>query len=390
MTPEIKGNPRLLSSRAKLLIVGAGVVVVVLLLTRHPAAPAKPVALPAADPFPTRLSPGELTETEANRQAATLPGGYQRPSIRPPPVRSPAEDPAKTAENKPPAIGMPASVRRDAQRSLPEIFRMPAEAPHPAPAKAATPPGSPAPAHPFAPFGRLIRCVLVNTLDSVTARAEPIVGLVTEDLSWNGEVIVPVNTEVFGYAQPAPIVDAFGVGRLVDTGEWTLVLPGRGRENGRELILKARAVDRRERVIRPDGSAVSWSMDDGADGLIGYTLTTTDSEEIKLFAAAAVGGLAQGFSQTFQTQQAATGLAGALGATQPAPTLANALTAAGGDGALAVMNQLASRIGQEITRRGVYVRVPASKEFYLFVEQSIDPQKAGIGLHLPAAPLFKP
>jgi hypothetical protein len=48
------------------------------------------------------------------------------------------------------------------------------------------------------------------------------------------------------------------------------------------------------------------------------------------------------------------------------------------------MNQVAGRIREEISKRGVYVRVPAGKEFYLFVEQTIDPRAAAIGLRLPA------
>jgi hypothetical protein len=47
---------------------------------------------------------------------------------------------------------------------------------------------------------------------------------------------------------------------------------------------------------------------------------------------------------------------------------------------------VASRIRQEISRRGVYVRIPAGKEFYLFVEQTIDPGRAVVGLRLPAEP----
>jgi hypothetical protein len=49
------------------------------------------------------------------------------------------------------------------------------------------------------------------------------------------------------------------------------------------------------------------------------------------------------------------------------------------------MNAVSSRIRGEISKRGVYVRVPAGKEFYLFVEQTIDPRAAEVGLRLPAA-----
>jgi len=230
----------------------------------------------------------------------------------------------------------------------------------------------------------MIKCQLVNTLDSLTARTEPIIGLVTEDLAWNGRVIVPANTEVFSYAVPRGLVDARGTGRLVDNGQWILVLPqNRDGENGRELLLKGRALDRRESRVTYRARARSWGIDDGADGLVGYTLSTLDEEEIKLFAAAAIGGLAQGAAAVAGRTQPAPGLTGLLGATEIAPTVADTSLGAASQGAVAVANQLAARIRDEIAQRGYYVRVPAGKEFYLWVEQTIDPRDAAVGAELP-------
>jgi hypothetical protein len=342
--------------------------------------------------MPTRLQPEALGQAEADREAPSVSGGYRREVVRPKPVQGIAEAAPSRDDSPPPQPpGSPASRRRDEKKTLPEIFRMP---PDPGPAVAAAPPEPPGNAagkagvapigDEFAPFGRLVKCQLVDTLDSITARSEPIVALVTEDLDWNGDVIIPAGTEAFSYARPEPIIDAVGVGRLVDSGEWTLVLPGGPQgANGRELILKARAVDRRELVVSDRGRVRSWGLDDGADGLVGYTLSTLDNTEIRLFAAAAVGGMAQGFSAIAERQQPASGLPGALGATQPAPTLGNALTGSLGSGAVDYMNQLAARIREEISKRGVYVRIPAGKPFYLFVEQTIDPRAAAVGLRLP-------
>jgi len=354
--------------------------------------------------FPVRLPPEQLTENEANREAAPIATGYRREIVRPDPVRN--ADPGNAGAPDDPtapafpaaglASGSPLNRRRDDRKTLPELFRMPPESgsrsgppesgapPVPAPGPPRTPAARTAGAA-FAPFGRLIGCVLVNTLDSATARAEPIVALVTRDLSWNGAVIVPAGTEAFSYARPEPILDAGGVGRLIDAGEWTLVFPARsGPANGRELILKARAVDRREQTIADDGTVRSWGIDDGADGLVGYAISTVEDREIRLFAAAAVAGLAQGFAAVAQRQQAAPGLAGTLGAAQAAPTLGNAAIGSASQGAVDVANELAGRIRQEIARRGAYIRVPAGKEFYLFVEQTIDPGAAAVGLRLPA------
>ena len=347
----------------------------------------------AAAALPTRLQPDELSPAEADREAPSVSTDYRRDVVRPLPVQNVAVPAAPKAETPASAeLGGPLSRRRDEKKELPEIFRMPADpkvdAPSAPPSTAEPKPGGPrAPdiAGDFAPFGRLVKCQLVDTIDSVTSRSEPIVALVTQDLDWNGNIIIPAGTEAFSYARPVPIIDAAGVGRLVDDGEWTLVMPGGGgRENGRELILKARAVDRRELSVSDRGAARSWGIDDGSDGLVGYTLSTLDDTEIKLFAAAAIGGMVQGLAPIAERQQPAPGVSGVLGATQAAPTLGNALTASLGTGAADYLGQLASRIRDEISKRGIYVRIPAGKAFYLFVEQTIDPGAAAVGLRLPS------
>lgn len=359
---------------------------------------APPAAEVPGRPLPTRLEPEALSAAEADREAPALSGGYRREIVRPLPVQNSAS--AFSMKDDPPALspGGPSSLRRDDKKTLPEVFRMPPEPGGGASLTAAAPAMPKAPDAPerawasgFAPFGRLVKCQLVNTVDSVTARSEPIVALVTEDLDWDGRVIIPAGTEAFSYARPEPVADAGGVGRLVDTGEWTLVLPGgNGGANGRELVLKARAADRRETVASREGRVRSWGVDDGADGLVGYALSTLDNREIRLFAAAALGGMVQGFGSIAERQQAAPGIAGALGATQVAPTLGNALTASLGTGAADYLNEVAGRIRDEISRRGIYVRVPAGKAFYLFVEQTIDPAAAAIGLRRRAPPQAPP
>jgi hypothetical protein len=347
---------------------------------------------PASPPLPTRLAPETLSDEEADREAPAISGGYRREIVRPNPVQNVIGTAAPRDEVAPgPWPGGPASRRRDEKKTLPEIFRMPPDsrAFPPETVSATAPARMPDdPIHSlgddYAPFGRLVKCQLVDTVDSITARSEPIVALVTQDLDWNGHVIIPAGTEAFSYAKPDPIIDAEGVGRLVDAGEWTLVLPGDAdRANGRELILKARAVDRREIVLNDKGRVRSWDIDDGADGLVGYALSTLDNMEVKLFASAAISGMVQGFGAIAERQQPAPGLPGVLGATQAAPTLGNALTGSLSTGAADYLNQMAARIREEISRRGIYVRVPAGKAFYLFVEQTIDPRAALIGQRLP-------
>jgi len=380
------------SLRVSLLIAGA--VALVAAAWKWPArsAPLAPQSEKRATEFPTRLAPEEISSAEALREASPVTGGYRRETERPKPVQDVTEGAAKELPPAEPTSGGPSSHRRDEKKTLPEIFRMPAETrqsaptamilPDPGPPKASL---SPDLSDGFAPYGRLIKCQLVNTVDSVTARSEPIVALVTQDLDWNGDVIIPAGTEAYSYARPEPVIDAAGVGRLVDDGEWTLVLPGGGEgSNGRELVLKARALDRQESPAPGHERARAWGLEDGADGLVGATLSTQDEREVRLFAAAALSGLAQGAAAVAERQQPAPGLSGVLGATQIAPTLGNAVAGSVGTSATELMNQVAGRIRDEMSKRGVYVRVPAGKAFYLFVEQTIDPRAAAVGLRLPA------
>jgi hypothetical protein len=61
--------------------------------------------------------------------------------------------------------------------------------------------------------------------------------------------------------------------------------------------------------------------------------------------------------------------------TQLAPSLQNAPL----KGAQDVLNVYAQQILETIQRDGFYVRVPAGKEFYLYVTQTIDKSDAVIG-----------
>ena len=100
-------------------------------------------------------------------------------------------------------------------------------------------------------------------------------------------------------------------------------------------------------------------------GLRGQVLKTDNMAEIKLFAATLLSGAASGLSQTRQT---------ALG-TELLPTLQNAPL----QGAQNVLSTYAQQILDTIQRDGSYVRVPAGKEFYLYVTQTIDKSDAVLG-----------
>jgi hypothetical protein len=146
-------------------------------------------------PLPTRLKPEELSPAEADREAPSVARTTGARSCGPSRSRtSRARRPqgrgfARPPRSRPGSPAQPAQGREEgAARDLPHAARSrgPAiEAPPAAPAEGRTGAAPPI-GDLFAPFGRLVKCQLVDTVDSVTARSEPIVALVTQDLDWNG------------------------------------------------------------------------------------------------------------------------------------------------------------------------------------------------------------
>lgn len=201
----------------------------------------------------------------------------------------------------------------------------------------------------YAPFGRLVPCELIITVDSSTIDT-PIVGLVTDDVWHNGRVIIPAGTEVHGTAKVDRVRE-----RIASSGNWTLVW-----QSGEELTINGLALDREK-----EQAAGGWDITDGSAGLRGELLKSDDLAEIKLFAATFLSGAASGLTQTQQT----------VFGTQSVPSFQNAPI----QGAQQVLNTYAKQILDTIERDGFYVRVAAGKQFYLYVTQTIDKSKAVIG-----------
>ena len=194
----------------------------------------------------------------------------------------------------------------------------------------------------YAPVGRLIQCQLVHTIDS-GASDTPIIGLVTEDLWHQGRLVVPAGSEVHGRAQVDTLRE-----RIISSGTWAIV-----RQTGEELIVTGTALDREQ-----NGRRGSWGLTDGSPGLVGQVIRSRSLAEIKLFAATFLSGMASGLQQSqstpYGTQIPGTARNGALNGTSQ------------------VLNSYAQQILETIKREGIFVRVPAGKEFYLYVTETID------------------
>jgi hypothetical protein len=212
----------------------------------------------------------------------------------------------------------------------------------------------------YAPYGRLIPCETIITIDSAKIET-PIIGFVTEDVYHDGKLIIPAGAEVHGKAQVDPSRE-----RIASEDNWYIVWRTTDRLNGAELPLHGVALD-----MERDYRYGTWALTDGSAGLRGDILKTDKWAEIKLFAATFISAAATGLQQTQQSTSPLTG------ATQQIPlsTPQNAAL----QGSSAVLNQYAQQIADSIKRDGFYVRVPAGKQFYLYVMQTIDLEKARQG-----------
>ena len=203
----------------------------------------------------------------------------------------------------------------------------------------------------YAPYGRLIPCETVITVDSASIHT-PIIGLVTEDVYHAGKLVIPAGTEVHGTAQADRQRE-----RIASDSSWTFVW-----QTGEEMRIKAIALDRE---FDNSTNQSGWGITDGSAGLRGRVIKSDDMAEIKLFAATFLSGAAGVFTEKKDT------LLGPV----TSPSLNNAPMV----GAQDVLKVYAQRISDSIQRDGFYVRVPSGKQFYLYILQTIDRADATVG-----------
>jgi hypothetical protein len=196
----------------------------------------------------------------------------------------------------------------------------------------------------YAPFGRLIPCETVTTVDSASIQT-PIIGLVTENVYFGGKLIIPAGTEVHGMAQTDRQRE-----RIAGNTSWTFVW-----QNGEEMRIKAIALDRE---FDNSTNQSGWAITDGSAGLRGQLIKSDNLADIKLFAATFLSGAAGALTEKQET------VFGPINS----PSLNNAPFA----GAQAVLQTYAQQILDSIQKNGFYVRVPSGTQFYLYALQTID------------------
>lgn len=216
----------------------------------------------------------------------------------------------------------------------------------------------------YAPYGRLISCKMVNTIESGDTDT-PLIAFVTEDLWWinsQGEkkLIIPAGTEVHGTVNGAkPLRN-----RLTTGGNFVLVWQATSDMVGFELQIKGIAL---EKSNAPDTKSLA-TISDMAAGIPGQVMSNENLAKFLMYTLAFGQGMAQGF----QTSEVYSNSGGII-STQEGTTR-NAFAR----GAETLAQIMLQDISEQISKESYYIRVAAGTEFYLFVRQVINLDEAKI------------
>lgn len=225
----------------------------------------------------------------------------------------------------------------------------------------------------YAPYGRLIKCQLVNTVDS-SSYETPIIALVTENLWHDGRIIIPAGTEVHGKAASLTKRN-----RIATEKDWILVWRTHTNENGFELPLSATALDHNR-----DIKTGRHNITDGSAGLRGDVIESDEYAKLRLYAALFIKGTAEVISEVILEKAKSSTENTLVNSSTPAEASDKSsnndqLKVGVAKGVSQAIELYTQNMMDSISRDGVFVRVPAGKTFYLYVTQTIDKTKASSG-----------
>lgn len=285
-----------------------------------------------------RRAPSPKSENKPDSQQATTATGYSFQEDIPPTTRT------RSASQSPPTAttSKPTVVTPKPPLPIPQtIFAL----------------SEPAHSESYLPYGRLLRCELVNTVDSINIHT-PIIGLVLKDVWHNGQLIIPAGVEVHGVAQKVATRERIG-----SDPRWKLVFL-----DGRELPLSGIVLDYAPVKGHPD----RWTETDGSAGLHGYLVKSDKLAEAKAILASMISAGAGAFPQTTNLISPLTGETTQIQKGGFQDTFAAEVQA----GAQIYSQRLLSALDKD----PYYVRVPAGTLFYLYVTQTVDLEEATAGL----------
>ena len=214
----------------------------------------------------------------------------------------------------------------------------------------------------YAPYGRLLNCKLVNTLES-NVEGTPLIAMVIEDLWWvnsKGErkLIIPAGTEVHGK------MGSCVRNRMMASGNFVLVWQLTSGEVGMELQLNGRVLEKSNQA----GNKNLATITDMAAGIPGRVMNNNNLNEMLQYTMAFVQGLSAGYQTTRTFDNGSTIIRENDGSTK------NALASA-----FQQMSEVAlENISDKINKESYYIRVAAGTEFYLYIEQVTNIEKAAI------------
>jgi hypothetical protein len=194
--------------------------------------------------------------------------------------------------------------------------------------------------------GIFIPCALVNTVESSHINT-PVVGEVLRDVYQDGHLIIPAGAIVSCFAQSGAVRD-----RIEVAGVWLIVYP-----DGRHLRIRGIACDR-----EADPSNQQFGIEDGSAGLQGELIESDHWANAKAFIALLVTATMQTGTAVATSALQASHTTGVVELPDTTPILGKYL------------DQLLN--GE--TGDGRFVRVRASKEFYVFVTETVLPGNRAI------------
>lgn len=207
----------------------------------------------------------------------------------------------------------------------------------------------------IAPYGRLLRCELANTI-STASNQTPIIALVTEALWWDGVEIIPAGVEVHG------TVSGMTGGRIGTGSSWKVVYPFRDDRSAFQLDLTGIALD-------CNRTETNWGKSDGSFGIRGRLISNADQAQMAAVFAKFISGVGSGMvSQNYNYTGSST-------ITTTGGTWKDSI----GSGLKDAFQQVAKNYLDKAAKEVAYIEAEAGTEFYIYVQQIIDPAKAARG-----------
>lgn len=213
----------------------------------------------------------------------------------------------------------------------------------------------------FAPYGRLVECQLVITVDSAMAET-PIIGLITKDVWHAGKKIIPAGAEVHGRAIPKPVRD-----RVMTDKNWVVVWRTKDdddfADNGKELRITGYALTKEAMLTNN-----SWHLHDGSAGIRGEVIKSSQMTEIMAYAAEFLATFTDNLVQEQVTVTDWGQTTTTSGSTKDAVN----------EGIAAAARKYADRLMEQLKTEGYFVRCAGGTEFYLYITDVINMDEADL------------